>query len=80
MSVSVEIQSLVKTFGAVRAVDGIDLSIGAGEFVGLVGHNGAGKMTTMRMPLPLPMASRRFTTIAWRNMIVTMAPGPAPVK
>ena len=49
MSASVEIQGLIKTFGAVRAVDGIDLNIDAGAFVGLVGHNGAGKTTTMRM-------------------------------
>ena len=49
MSASVEIQGLIKTFGAVRAVDGVDLNIDAGAFVGLVGHNGAGKTTTMRM-------------------------------
>ena len=49
MSASVEIQGPIKTFGAVRAVDGVDLNIDAGAFVGLVGHNGAGKTTTMRM-------------------------------
>jgi ABC-2 type transport system ATP-binding protein len=41
----------VKSFGAVRAVDGVDLSIGAGERVGLLGPNGAGKTTTLLMLL-----------------------------
>lgn len=35
--------------GTVRAVDGIDLEIGAGEFFGLLGPNGAGKSTTIGM-------------------------------
>jgi ABC-2 type transport system ATP-binding protein len=44
-----ETQGLVKTFGAVRAVDGLDLQIRAGEIIGLVGPDGAGKTTTMRL-------------------------------
>jgi ABC-2 type transport system ATP-binding protein len=40
---------LVVDFGAVRAVDGFDLSVGAGASVALVGRNGAGKSTTMRV-------------------------------
>ena len=39
-------QGLVVDFGAVRAVDGFDLSVGAGASVALVGRNGAGKSTT----------------------------------
>jgi len=41
--------SLVVDFGEVRAVDGFDLSVGAGASVALVGRNGAGKSTTMRV-------------------------------
>ncbi|MEX2293390.1 MAG: ABC transporter ATP-binding protein [Acidimicrobiales bacterium] len=44
-------QGLVKSFAKVRAVDGIDLSIGMGERVGLLGPNGAGKTTTLLMLL-----------------------------
>jgi ABC-2 type transport system ATP-binding protein len=40
---------LVVDFGAVRAVDGFDLSVGEGTSVALVGRNGAGKSTTMRV-------------------------------
>jgi ABC-2 type transport system ATP-binding protein len=40
---------LVVEFGAVRAVAGFDLSVGTGASVALVGRNGAGKSTTMRV-------------------------------
>ncbi len=40
-----EIVGASKRFGAVRALDGVDFAIEAGECVGLVGHNGAGKST-----------------------------------
>jgi ABC-2 type transport system ATP-binding protein len=42
-------QSLIVDFGAVRAVDGFDLSVAAACSVALVGRNGAGKSTTMRV-------------------------------
>jgi len=43
----------VKTFGAVRAVDGVDLEIGRGETVALLGRNGAGKSTAISLLLGL---------------------------
>lgn len=44
-----KVQNLQKSFGPVRAVDGISFSVKRGEVVGLLGPNGAGKTTTMRL-------------------------------
>ena len=49
----IDIRGLVKTFGAVRALDGLDLTVGAGEVHGFLGPNGAGKSTTIRLLLGL---------------------------
>jgi ABC-2 type transport system ATP-binding protein len=46
---AVRAEGLVKTFGAQRAVDGIDLEVRPGEIFGVLGPNGAGKTTMMRM-------------------------------
>jgi lipooligosaccharide transport system ATP-binding protein len=43
------LRGVVKTFGALRAVDGLDLEVRAGSCLGLLGANGAGKSTTMRL-------------------------------
>jgi len=48
---AIETRSLVKDFGAVRAVDGLDLSVTTGEVFGFLGPNGAGKTTTIRLLL-----------------------------
>jgi lipooligosaccharide transport system ATP-binding protein len=42
-------RDLVKRFGALTAVDGIELDVERGEFFGILGPNGAGKSSTMRM-------------------------------
>ena len=55
---------LIVDFGAVRAVDGFDLSVGAGASVALVGRNGAGKSTTMRVLAGVLPASSGTVVVA----------------
>ncbi len=45
----IEVESLVKTFGDVPAVDGISFSVQEGEIFAFLGPNGAGKSTTVQM-------------------------------
>lgn len=47
----IEITNLTKLFGARKAVDELSLSVAPGEIFGLLGHNGAGKSTTIGMML-----------------------------
>src|ERR671922_2623725 len=49
MDLLINATNLRKSFGDVRAVDGVSLEIPAGEIYGLVGADGAGKTTTMRL-------------------------------
>ena len=46
---AVSMRGVVKAFGDLRAVDGLDLDVRAGSCLGLLGPNGAGKSTTMRL-------------------------------
>src|SRR5919107_2572595 len=48
-NIAIEASGLVKTFGAVTAVDGVDLLVARGSVYGVLGPNGAGKTTTIRM-------------------------------
>jgi branched-chain amino acid transport system ATP-binding protein len=44
-----EIRGLTKHFGGIRAVDGVDLLLGEGDLVGLIGPNGSGKTTVFNL-------------------------------
>src|SRR5690625_173687 len=53
MTPAIAISDLVKTFGHVRALDGVELIVESGEVHGFLGPNGAGKSTTIRVLLGL---------------------------
>lgn len=57
MSAVIEVEGLVKEFGSTRALDGLDLTVEAGQVHGFLGPNGSGKSTTIRILLGLIRAT-----------------------
>jgi len=49
MTYALEVHNLVKTFGPVRALDGLSFAVARGTIFGLLGPNGAGKSTTLKI-------------------------------
>jgi ABC-2 type transport system ATP-binding protein len=70
---AIEVSGLVKTFGATRALDGLDLTVASGEVHGFLGPNGAGKSTTIRVLLGLLRADAGSVRLlggdAWRDAV-----------
>jgi ABC-2 type transport system ATP-binding protein len=68
---AIELHDIVKTFGHVRALDGLDLTVEPGEVHGFLGPNGAGKSTTIRVLLGLLKADSGSATLLggdpWRQ-------------
>ena len=58
---------LVKSFGAKRALDGVELEIGRGRIVGLLGPNGSGKTTLIKLLCGLLQPSAGFLMIDGRE-------------
>ena len=46
---AITVQDLRKSYGDLRAVDGVTFEVGHGEFFGILGPNGAGKTTTLEI-------------------------------
>lgn len=67
MTAILEASGLVRRYGAVVALGGFDLSVRAGEIVGLVGHNGAGKTTFARVTAGLLAPQAGVVRIAGRS-------------
>lgn len=68
MSNVVECRDLTKTYGSISVVDGLDLTVRAGQVFGFVGPNGAGKTTTMRMLVGLVHPTRGQITLNGRPL------------
>jgi ABC-2 type transport system ATP-binding protein len=69
VSPAIEIQDLGKRYGAVRALDGIDLEIPRGEFFGLLGPNGAGKTTLISILAGLARADRGSARVMGHDVV-----------
>src|SRR5688572_13275986 len=63
MSTVISTRGLQKRFGRTIALDGLDLTVDAGEIHGFLGPNGAGKSTTIRILLGLARASGGEATL-----------------
>jgi ABC-2 type transport system ATP-binding protein len=70
---AISISGLVKTFGTVTALDGLDLDVERGEVHGFLGPNGSGKTTTIRVLLGLIRADAGEVTLLdgdpWRDAV-----------
>jgi ABC-2 type transport system ATP-binding protein len=71
----VELAGVAKSFGPIRAVRDIDLTIGHGEVVALLGPNGAGKSTTLDMLLGLTPPDRGRVLLGGRTPAEAIASG-----
>lgn len=71
----VEATNLTKSYGPVRAVCGVNLSIAAGETVALLGPNGAGKSTTIDMILGLTHPDEGSVTVFGSSPVVAARAG-----
>lgn len=73
MSPVIRITGLVKRFGRVTALDGLDLTVAHGEVHGFIGPNGAGKSTAIRVLLGLLRADAGMVSLLggdpWRDVV-----------
>jgi ABC-2 type transport system ATP-binding protein len=63
-----EVDGLVRRFGALTALDGVSFSVPSGEVVGFLGPNGAGKTTTMRAVFGLTELTAG--TVRWNGAVI----------
>ena len=69
VSVAVEAKNIVKDFGSVRALDGLNFKIEKGEIFGLIGLNGAGKTTALRITSTLLMPTSGTVTVFGHDVV-----------
>jgi ABC-2 type transport system ATP-binding protein len=68
----IEVRGLVKRYGDLTAVDGVDLTVGRGDVYGYLGPNGAGKTTSLRMMLGLIKPTAGSVRLFGRNPAQTV--------
>jgi ABC-2 type transport system ATP-binding protein len=66
---AITVDGLVKNFGDVQAVRGVDFEVAAGEVFGFLGPNGAGKTTTINMLCTLAKPSAGSATVAGHDVV-----------
>ena len=69
MSVAVEAKNVVKDFGPVRALNGLSFKIHQGEIFGLIGLNGAGKTTALRITSTLLLPTSGTVTVFGHDVV-----------
>ena len=69
MDYAVETRGLARSYGEVRALDGIDLNISKGEIYGFLGPNGAGKTTLVRILITLLLPTSGSATVAGYDVL-----------
>src|SRR5687768_12824548 len=66
---AIETNGLVKSFGTIHALDGVDLRIREGSVYGLLGPNGAGKTTTIRILATLLKPDAGTATVLGHDVV-----------
>ena len=75
---AIEVSGLVKSFGDVRALDGVDLEAAPGTVLGVLGPNGAGKTTTVRILSTLLSPDAGTARVAGLDVVREAATAPLP--
>jgi ABC-2 type transport system ATP-binding protein len=69
VSIAIEAKNVVKDFGSVRALDGLNFKIEKGEIFGLIGLNGAGKTTALRITSTLLLPTSGTVTVFGHDVV-----------
>jgi ABC-2 type transport system ATP-binding protein len=67
------LDNVVKTYGAIRAVDGVSFKASAGEFIALLGPNGAGKTTLFQLLSGLFVPDSSHIEVMGHDMLLSSA-------
>jgi sulfonate transport system ATP-binding protein len=77
---AVAVRAVTRRFGSTTALDGVELSIAAGEFVALLGRSGSGKSTLLRLLAGLDSPTTGEVRVPHRRMVVFQEPRLLPWK